>query len=191
MQNIDEARLEDDLAYRFGFVAEFIGFGADDIAAIHGVAEQLAPLAGSLVDAVYVKLFEYDATKRHFVPRQSGYDGDVPPTIDELTLDHPQIAFRKGHLGTYLGRLITNPYDDNMVAYLDLVGKIHTPKSGSAKLDVPYIQMNALLGFVSDALIATILSFNLDRETEVATVRAFNKLLWIQSDLIGRHYVTQ
>ena len=48
--------------------------------------------------------------------------------------------------------------------------------------------MNALMGFVADALTATILGLGLDRETEVATLRAFGKLLWVQNDLINRHY---
>jgi hypothetical protein len=75
-----------------------------------------------------------------------------------------------------------------MVGYLDLVSKMHTPKAGSRDLDVPLVQMNALMGFVADALVATIFSLGLDRETEVRTVRAFNKLLWLQNDLITRHY---
>ena len=66
--------------------------------------------------------------------------------------------------------------------------KIHTPKSGSPQLDVPLVQMNALMGFVSDDLIATILGLGLDAETTVRTVRAFNKLLWLQNDLVTRHY---
>ena len=48
--------------------------------------------------------------------------------------------------------------------------------------------MNALMGFVADALTATILGLNLPRETEVKALRAFNKLLWVQNDLITRHY---
>jgi hypothetical protein len=75
-----------------------------------------------------------------------------------------------------------------MVEYLDMVGKIHTPKAGSKDLDVPLVQMNALMGFVSTALISTILGLNLERETEVKTLVAFNKLLWVQNDLITRHY---
>ena len=71
-----------------------------------------------------------------------------------------------------------------------MVGKMHTPKAGSAQLDVPLVQMNALLGFVADALTATILRLGLDRETEVATLRAFGKLLWLQNDLINRHYAS-
>jgi len=41
---------------------------------------------------------------------------------------------------------------------------------------------------VSDALMATVLGLGLPREQEVKTLRAFNKLLWIQNDLITRHY---
>jgi hypothetical protein len=85
--------------------------------------------------------------------------------------------------------LVSRPYDGKMFYYLDMVGRMHTPKSGSAKLDVPLVQMNALLGFVSDALLATIMGLGLDRDTEVASLRAFNKLLWVQNDLISRHYV--
>jgi hypothetical protein len=188
MKLINEARLEHDSEYRFGYVAEFMGFGPADVEAIHGAAAKLAPLVPGLVDAVYDKLFSYDATKRHFVPRQHGYEGPLPDSTEALQMEHQLIQFRKQHLTRYLVNLVSKPYDGKMVAYLDMVGKIHTPKAGSAQLDVPLVQMNALLGFVSDALVATILSLNLDRTTEVRTVRAFCKLLWIQSDLINRHY---
>src|SRR5262249_53473299 len=76
LKHVDEVRLEKDLGYRFGYLAEFMGFGPDDTAAIHAAAPYLAPLVPQLVDAVYVKLFGYRATKRHFVPRQSGYEGE-------------------------------------------------------------------------------------------------------------------
>src|SRR5262249_8780756 len=109
-------------------------------------------------------------------------------SAEALTQQHPMIAYRKQHLGRYLTNLVSRPYDTKMVQYLDFVGKIHTPKAGSAELDVPLVQMNALMGFVSDALTATILSRGLDRDTEVRTLRAFNKLLWLQNDLITRHY---
>jgi Protoglobin len=188
MEIIDEARLESDLAYRFEYTSGFMGFSAEDIEAIHNSAPLLAPLVPGLVDAVYEKLFSYDATKRHFVPRQSGYEGDVPTSLEELTTDHEMIQFRKQHLGTYLTNLVTRAYNDKMVVYLDAVGKIHTPKSGSAALDVPLVQMNALMGFVSDALLATICSLGLDDEPQTKTLRAFNKLLWLQNDLIVRHF---
>lgn len=188
MKHIDEPRLESDLGYRFDYLAEFIGFGPDDVAAVHAAAPLLAPLVPSLVDAVYDKLHGFDATWRHFVPRQHGYTGDVPTGAADLKMDHPQIAFRKQHLGRYLVALVTRPYDGKMVEYLDLVGKMHTPKAGNPALDVPLVQMNALLGFVADAVTATVLGLGLPRDAEVKTLRAFGKLLWVQNDLVTRHY---
>ncbi|MES2789063.1 MAG: protoglobin family protein [Planctomycetota bacterium] len=188
MQHINERQLENDLGYRFKYLAEFMELGAGDIAAIHGSAALLAPLVPGLVDAVYVKLFNYDATKRHFVPPQTGFEGALPTSLDSLTLDDEVIQFRKNHLGRYLTTLVTRAYDSKMVEYLDMVGKMHTPLAGKSSLSVPLVQMNALMGYVADALINTIFSLGLDHDTTVCTVRAFNKLLWLQNDLITRHY---
>jgi hypothetical protein len=188
MIKINEHRLESDLGYRFHYLAEFMGFGPEDVAAIHGAAPAIAPLVPTLVNAVYDKLHQYDATWRHFLPRQFGYEGPVPSSLEEVTPDHEMIRYRKEHLGRYLAALVTKPYDGKMVGYLDMVGKMHTPKAGSKELNVPLVQMNALIGFVSDAFISTILSLGLERAIEVRTLRAFNKLLWLQNDLINRHY---
>jgi hypothetical protein len=191
VKHIDEPRLETDIAYRYEYLADFMGFSEEDIATIHGAAEALAPLVPGLVDAVYDKLFSYDATKRHFVPRQHGYQGDVPASIEALEQSHEMIEFRKQHLTKYLVGLVTRPYDAKLVAYLDVVGKIHTPKAGSKDLNVPLVQMNALLGFVADGFIATILGLGLERDAEAAALRAFSKLLWIQNDFVVRHYADE
>jgi hypothetical protein len=188
MQHIDERRLEQDLGYRFGYLAEFMGFGEQDVQAVHAAAAHLAPLVPTLVDAVYDKLHSYDSTWRHFVPRQFGYEGKTPANLDDLGMNHAQIQYRKQHLARYLATLVTRPYDAKMVSYLDFVGKMHTPKAGSKEIDVPLVQMNALMGFVADALTATILGLGLERAQEAKTLRAFGKLLWLQNDLINRHY---
>lgn len=190
MRHIDENRLENDLGYRFAYLAEFMEFGPDDTSAIHAAAALLAPRVEGLVDAVYVKLFKYDATKRHFVPPQEGYAGELAADVNSLSLDDEVIRFRKQHLARYLAALVTKPYDGKMVQYLDAVGKMHTPSLGSSEIDVPLVQMNALLGYVADAVNATILDLGLDRQIEVRTLRAFSKLLWLQNDLINRHYAS-
>jgi hypothetical protein len=188
LQHIDEPRLETDLGYRFYYVSEFIGLMPEDVSCVLNLPPILGPLLDTLVDAVYVKLFTYDCTKRHFVPRQTGYEGALPTTLEDLTLDHDQIRFRKGHLRNYLVRLVTGPYDGKLVEYLDRVGKMHTPALGSKQLDVPIVQMNALMGFVSDALIGAIQGADLEQAKKDHAVRAICKLLWIQNDLISRHY---
>lgn len=188
MKTINEASLESDLSARFAYLCDFIGFGEADIATIHASAPALAPLVPSLVDAVYDKLAGYDATWRHFVPRQHGFEGETAASVEALEMDSETIRFRKQHLGRYLEKLVTAPYDETLVKYLDRVGQMHTPGEGSGAIEVPLVQMNALMGFVADAFVATIVSLDLPRETEIAALRAFTKLLWIQNDLINRHY---
>ena len=55
----------------------------------------------------------------------------MPENLETLTLDHEKIQFRKQHLGRYLERPVTRPYDGQMLSFLDPVGRIHTPKAGS------------------------------------------------------------
>lgn len=191
MKNIDEQRLESDLQYRYQYVAEFIRFESEDIAAIHAVAAKLLPLVSGMVEETYERLLSYDATRRHFVPRQHGYEGPLPADTESLTQNTEQIQFRKEHLRRYLMNLFGNSYDTRMVNYLDVVGKMHTPKAGNDRIDVPLVQMNTLMAFLSDTLLRTILELDLEREQETRTVLAISKLLWIQNDLITRHYEEQ
>jgi hypothetical protein len=187
MKAIDEAKLETDLDYRFHYLAEFIGFGPDDQAAIQMAAMYLGPMIPELVDATYARLLGYDATARHFLPRQAGFEGPLPTNLATLA-QSPQIQFRKEHLGRYFMQILGRSFDSKMIAYLDMVGKIHTPKAGNSAIDVPLVQMNALLGLLSDVLTAAISSFPMDQASMLTTIRAFQKLLWIQNDFITRHY---
>ena len=190
MQQIDEPRLETDPQYRHEYLADFIGFGLDDVRLIQGFAPHLGPHIGELVDSTYAKLLSYDSTARHFVPQQHGYDGDVPVSVADLDIEHPQIKFRKDHLNRYLMSLIGRSYDAKMVQYLDMVGKMHTAAAGNKEISIPLVQMNALLGLLSDALMQRVMDSPLDNDTKSATLRAFNKLLWIQNDFVTRHYTT-
>ncbi len=185
---IDESQLEADLLYRFKYLAEFIGFDADDEAAVQASGPYLGPRIPEIVEKTYDKLLSFDATARHFVPQQSGFDGPSPAGVGDVTPNHPQIQFRKEHLSRYFMQVLGRNYDERMVLYLDMVGKIHTPRAGNSEIDVPLVQMNALMGFLSDVLFEVILSLPLDTATSLRTLRAFNKLLWIQNDFVNRQY---
>jgi hypothetical protein len=188
MRAIDEAKLEEDPQFRYEFLSEFIGFGPEDVAAIQAFAPHLGPRIGELVEKTYEKLLRYDATARHFVPKQHGYEGETPERLADLTHTHPQIQFRKDHLNRYFMQLIGRSYDAQMVQYLDMVGKIHTSKAGSKEIDVPLVQMNALIGLLSDMLIEAVANAPIEAAAKFKTLRAFNKLLWIQNDFVQRHY---
>ncbi len=187
-KQIDETQLETDLPYRFDYLAEFIGFNSDDAAAVQATGPYLGPLIPQIVEKTYDRLLSYNVTARHFVPRQSGYDGPLPDGLAAISSSDPQIQFRKEHLSRYFMQVPGRTCDARMVPYLDMVGKIHTPLAGNPEIDVPLVQMNALMGFISDTLIELISSLPLDPATSIRTIRAFNKLLWIQNDFVNRHY---
>lgn len=190
MKCIDESRLESDLEYRFQFLVEFMEFSDEDVATIHAMASILDSQIPEIVQATYDKLLAYDATARHFLQRQHGYKGPLPGELANLSQSADQIQFRKEHLRRYLTNLLGNPYDTRMTKYLDMVGKMHTPKAGNQRIDVPLVQMNALMGLLADVLIRAIEQCGLEQTIERRTIRAFSKLLWIQNDLINRHYAS-
>ena len=118
MRQIDEERLETDLQYRYEYLVEFTGFGPEDISVIQASAPHLGPRIPSLVEEIYQRLLSFDATARHFVPRQDRYDGEVPSDISALTMTHPQMQFRKDHLTKYIMQLIGRSYDAKMMLWL-------------------------------------------------------------------------
>lgn len=189
MKSVDEARLETDVAYRFAYLADFIGFQQSDAELIQACGPYLGPAIPRLVEQTYARLLSYDATARHFVPRQHGYTGALPRSVEELTQASPPIRFRKDHLTRYFMQLIGRSYDDKMISYLDMVGKIHTPQAGNKEIHIPLVQMNALMGLLADVLTGALAESPLDPDQRLPTIRAFHKLLWIQNDLINRHYV--
>lgn len=189
MRYIDEARLETDLPYRVAYLAEFMGITEDDWDAVHESGQVLGPVVEALVDAVYDKLWKYEATQRHF--RRVGSGFKEPVTGDVMTLDHPYVRFRKDRLRKYLTRLVSGVYDDKFALYLDWAGKIHTAKAGADYIEVPLVQMNALMGFVAAAVVGTLWDLVADDATRRRYIEAWNKLLWVQNDLINRHYAGQ
>lgn len=188
MKHIDEEKLEEDIQQRYEFLAEFIGFGPDDVKTIQACAPHIGPRLAEMVEKTYEKLLAYDATARHFLPRQHGCDAETAQDLSQLTKDHPQIQFRKDHLNRYFLALISRNFDAKMVQYLDMVGKIHTPGAGNSEINIPLWQMNALMGLISDILIQTLAESPMDSDTTLKAAQSFQKLLWIQNDFVSRHY---
>ncbi|KAG2379389.1 hypothetical protein C9374_007528 [Naegleria lovaniensis] len=186
-------QLETDLSYRLQYLTQLIGFSHEDIVLIHQSTPILAPLIPTVTELVYDQLFSFSVTKHVFAE----YALKKPFTLLEgKGLDHrkgEQLKFRKDMLGRYLVKLVTCDYENiNFLKYLDYVGKLHTSKAGNQNIVIDYIHCNALFGFVSDIITNAIMEApKLTFSTKCKTVRAFNKLLWIQNDLFSRHYQQQ
>src|SRR5262245_29552136 len=126
MHHVIPASLES-LPERIAYLKAFLNFTPEDASALHAAKPIVAPLIPAVLDAVYTKLLSFDVTAASFVPRNTDYKGETPKTVQDVTMDHPQIAFRKDFLKYYLVTLVTADYDaDSTWEYMDRVGLKHT-----------------------------------------------------------------
>jgi len=191
-EHIDGNRLQLDLRYRFEYLSKFLNFTSDDITMLNTFAPIVFPLIPVLSDTVYRKLFSFDLTKQYFLIRNEGFEGFLPKNQCGLTLDSVQMVFRKDMLSVYLKRVLTqHDWNDTFLQYLSQVGKIHTNQAGSSSINVDYIHINALLGYVEHLLIDVLWNAdNIDEQIKRGVLMAINKFFWIQNDFFTMHYLT-
>jgi hypothetical protein len=64
--------------------------------------------------------------------------------------------------------------------------------AGSHSIDIDYIHINILFGYVEHILLDAILSNQqIDNQTKKSAVLALNKFFWIQNDFFSMHYINQ
>ncbi|KAH8801614.1 Protoglobin-domain-containing protein [Xylogone sp. PMI_703] len=88
----------DDLPARIEYLSLFLDLNKSDGEALLAAKPYIAPLVPAILDAVYVKLLSFDITAKAFVPKNTDYEGETVKSVEELTVDHPQIALRKDFL---------------------------------------------------------------------------------------------
>ncbi|GAA6059465.1 hypothetical protein JCM10212_005404 [Sporobolomyces blumeae] len=198
MKSVDRDEVRNDLHARVAFARDFLGFTEADGKALNAAAPLVALLVHSITDEVYLHLFEYSYTKAFFLKRHVGFDGELPTNLESYTVDHPQMKFRKTFLTTYLTKVFVADYEDDATyEYLDKVAAMHTGLKmfGKNQRDDPIIvdlqPMSLLLGWVESVVIKAILEVPknvLSLDVKCKTVRALNKIIWIQNDLFNRYY---
>jgi Protoglobin len=97
MQHIDALSLED-LPSRISYLSSFLELTASDGDALLAAKPLVAPLIPAILQAVYTKLLSFDITAQAFVPKNTDFEGETVKNVQELTLEHPQIALRKDFL---------------------------------------------------------------------------------------------
>ncbi len=98
MQHISASSLQTDLPSRISYLSAFLELTASDGEALLAAKPLVAPLVPTILDLVYKKLLSFDITAQSFVPKNTDYEGETVKSVQELTLDHPQIALRKDFL---------------------------------------------------------------------------------------------
>lgn len=97
MSHISASSLED-LPTRIKYLSDFLELTQADADAITAAAPLIAPLVPTVLDIVYTKLLSFDITAQAFVPKNTDYEGETVSSVQDLTLEHPQIVMRKDFL---------------------------------------------------------------------------------------------
>lgn len=200
-EEYDNELLYTDLRERVRYLLRFTNFTEHDVEALNDFQPILLPMVPELVDNVYHQLFKFDVTKGFFMPRKDGQEGMMLSGLRDLALDAPQIEMRKRTFAVYLKKLVTCDYDDFATwQYFDHIGIMHTGQNelkhrklmGKAPLYVDLMHIALLLAWTLDVLTPIILSYTeypLSRRIDI--MRAFQKVTWIQNDLVTRHYAVR
>jgi len=98
MQHISSSALSSDLPSRISYLSSFLELSAEDGEALRAAKPLVAPLIPTILDAVYTKLLSFDITAQAFVPKNTDFEGETVGSVQELTIEHPQIALRKDFL---------------------------------------------------------------------------------------------
>nr|ACD54784.1 hypothetical protein [Philodina roseola] len=190
-EHIDKARLDTDLRYRFTYVSKFVNFTTDDIAALNKFAKVANPFIHSVSDTIYQKLLAYDITRNHFVDHDDDSKSGSPVDASHLTLESEQMLFRIHSIRKYLCRILRQPlWNDAFLEYLSNVGKIHTNMLGKRSLNVDYIHINALFGYLEHSFMDAVLANDeIDDAMKKDMIIAISKLFWIQNDFFTMNYI--
>ena len=158
-EHIEKESIGTNLRVRFEYLSKFVNFTSDDIATLNVLGEVTGPLIPIVVDKIFQRLLDFDVTKRYFLMRHFGYTGNVVVNDSQLTLESEQMVFRRTSLGKYLKRILRQKvWNDAFLEYLSYVGKIHTKMAGSHSIDIDYIHVNILFGYVEHILLDAVLS---------------------------------
>ncbi|CAF0949880.1 unnamed protein product [Adineta steineri] len=187
-EHIDCDRLNNDLRYRFEYLSKFLNFTINDITMLNTFSSIVLPVIPVIVDSVYRKLFSFDITKEHFLIHNEKF---IPKkTIPSDTLESTDMTFRKDMLTMYLRHVLAeHEWNDTFLQYLSQVGKMHTNQAGLSSINIDYIHINVLLGYLQQTLIDILCNAdNIDEINKHGILIAINKLFWIQNEFFTMHY---
>ncbi|KAI9150112.1 globin-like-protein [Paramyrothecium foliicola] len=187
MKHVSREDLYTDLEARILYLQSFLDFSSNDIEALITGSKYIKALVPAVVNIVYKKLLQYDITARAFTTRSTSFEG---PLDDKLNEDSPQILHRKMFLRAYLNKLCSDPSKMEFWEYLDKVGMMHVGLGRKHPLHIEYVHLGVCLGFISDIMTEAILSHpRLPLQRKTALVKALNKVIWIQNDLMAKWHI--
>ena len=146
MQHVSPSSLAD-LPSRIAYLSSFLDLNVSDAEALQAAKPLVAPLIPTILDAVYVKLLSFDITAQAFVPKNTDFEGKVVSNVQELTMEHPQIALRKDFLKVSLPQSNSFLWSRNLHPPGWSVNELRTPElPRQTRLDSRFVAEQSVLG---------------------------------------------
>jgi nitrite reductase/ring-hydroxylating ferredoxin subunit/hemoglobin-like flavoprotein len=161
----------------FRYMAEFVGFRADDERAIVATRPIIEKHLPKIIADFYDHLLRYPPTRKFFL-NQAG------------EVDQEYLELRMRHNANFWLRTLEGNYDDTYAGYVDYVGRAHTTHGADPSIYIPERYVIGQVGFMQHALGQAITEElrDKDEEFEDVAVEAWDKLMMVILELLSRAY---
>lgn len=178
--NADEKKTRADPGRYFRSMAQFVGFGPEEIKAIKATRFVIEKHIPGIVAKFYDHLLRYPPTQKYFLKK----DG---------TIDHAYLKLRMHHLTNFWRRTASGIYDDKYAEFVDYVGLAHTSQGADPKIYIPERYVVGQVGFVQHAISEAISTelHEIDPELEIESLRAWNLLMMVLLEMLSRAYSSE
>jgi nitrite reductase/ring-hydroxylating ferredoxin subunit/hemoglobin-like flavoprotein len=175
--NIEDKQGADDAGRYFKYMAEFVGFTADDAKIIRQTKPFLAIHIPEIVAAFYEKILRYPPTRKLFLKK----DG---------TLDRDYLQLRMSHLTNFWLHTADGVFDDKFAGYIDYVGRAHTSHGADPSIYIAERYVIGQVGFIQHAISQAMANElqQMDADLSYNAVEAWDKLMMVILEMLARAY---
>ncbi len=161
----------------FRYMADFVGFTAEDAAAIRDSRFVIEAHIPTIVAAFYTQLLRFPATRQPFLKK----DG---------TIDRDNLELRMHHQTHFWRRAASGDYDDDFARYVDYVGRAHTSQGADPKIYIPERYVIGMVGFMQQQITAALAKElrEIDPELESRAARGWGLLMMVILEMLARSY---
>jgi nitrite reductase/ring-hydroxylating ferredoxin subunit len=167
----------EDSGQYFRYMAGFVGFTADDAAAIHDSGLIVEKHIPSIVARFYTHLLSYPPTRKHFINAEGKVDQDY-------------LQLRMHHLTNFWRKTAGGKFDDEYARYVDYVGRAHTSRGADPGIYIAERYVIGQVGFMQHAITSATSQelHEVDPDLEVRALKAWNLLMMVILEMLSRAY---
>lgn len=161
----------------FRFMADFVGFTAEDAQTIRETRSVIEKHLATIIAEFYAQLLRFPATRKPFLKKDGAIDQDY-------------LELRMQHQANFWRRTMTAVFDDDYARFVDYVGRAHTSQGADPRVYISERYVIGMIGFmqqrVAEALAHELHAINPDLESR--GLKAWSALLTVLTEQLSRVY---